>query len=208
MALFKNIVNRDVKDYNTPYNAGKAYYEWYNTARDDRKDTSVERVNLEYFTPGKLYHFRYTPIHKETLPWYDKYPLILSLGQKHYTNVILETGINLNLLPYDVKIFFLDKVYNDNKSLILEEISHRNLGQAKRQRSLNITYESLGSIVDSLYLRFAVRTYYKIKMRASYVISYENWTRMILINEYFFSKIVPEKVYSEYYQYIKHKNKK
>jgi hypothetical protein len=121
---------------------------------------------------------------------------------------IVETGLNLNVLPFDVKVYFIDKLYNHNKSLILEQISRINMEEAKRQQPLNINYDTISGISSDLYLGFAIRNYVKSKMRATYVISYEHWNKMLLINEMFFSKTNPKKVYSEYYKYIKHKNKK
>jgi hypothetical protein len=54
MAEFKTDINKYVNDYSSTYNAGKASMDWYDTARGDRKDNSVERVlQTEYFEAGK-----------------------------------------------------------------------------------------------------------------------------------------------------------
>lgn len=204
MARLKEQLDKDRSSYGNDFNAGKASEEWYQNARDDRKDPAVERIlGGESFESGKMYRFRYSPISKKRLEWYDKYPIIISLGQNIYKDSIVETGINLNILPYDVKVFFLDRLYQSFFAHINEEISGSRLGRAKLQKRLEITYDDISYLSNEFGIKFAIRNYLKRKMRAVYVISYENWTRMLLLDKFYFSNTNPRKVYSEYYKYIK-----
>lgn len=56
--------------------------------------------------PGKMYLFSYSPKYKETLPYYDTFPLIIpfSMDAKHFT------GINFHYLKPYVRIILLNKL--------------------------------------------------------------------------------------------------
>ena len=62
---------------------------------------------------GKLYMFWYLPKHKDTLPYYDKFPLVLPLETEGETL----TALNLHYLPIDLRqgLFYslLNRVSND-----------------------------------------------------------------------------------------------
>ena len=62
---------------------------------------------------GKLYMFWYLPKHRETLPYYDKFPLVLPLETQGETL----TALNLHYLPLDLRqgLFYslLNRVSNE-----------------------------------------------------------------------------------------------
>jgi hypothetical protein len=66
-------------------------------AREDRGN---------HFHNGGLYYFYYDPKTKADLPYYDRFPLVLTLDiqSDHFT------GLNLHYLPIRYRIAFLDKL--------------------------------------------------------------------------------------------------
>ena len=56
--------------------------------------------------PGKLYMFAYDPKHKETLPYYDKFPMIFPF--KMVKGGFL--GLNMHYMPVPFRIKILDKL--------------------------------------------------------------------------------------------------
>ena len=56
---------------------------------------------------GRLNMFFYSPKHKDTLPYYDRFPLVLPLEK--YSGGFM--GINLHYLPIPLRIKLLDKLY-------------------------------------------------------------------------------------------------
>ena len=56
---------------------------------------------------GRLNMFFYSPKHKDTLPYYDRFPLVLPL-EKYREGFM---GINLHYLPIPLRIRLLDKLY-------------------------------------------------------------------------------------------------
>ena len=56
---------------------------------------------------GKLNMFFYSPKHKDTLPYYDRFPLVLPL--ERYSGGFM--GINMHYLPIPLRTRLLDKLY-------------------------------------------------------------------------------------------------
>ena len=55
---------------------------------------------------GSLYIFKYSPKHKDTLPYYDVFPLVLPL--EFYEDGFL--GINFHYLSIPIRIMFLERL--------------------------------------------------------------------------------------------------
>lgn len=68
------------------------------------KDPTLIRKNR--FFPGYMYHFTYDPKTKETLPFYDTFPLILAVAPAPGGFY----GINLHYLKPLTRVVFLDKL--------------------------------------------------------------------------------------------------
>ena len=88
--------------------------DWYrNTAKKatvtDSQLMRSDRDKLRNATAvGKMYAFFYDPKHKETLPYYDRFPLIFKV--KNVPGGFL--GINLHYLPPVLRAKFLDALLN------------------------------------------------------------------------------------------------
>lgn len=69
------------------------------------KDKDKERKTI---LPGKMYFFFYDPKLKETLPFYDRFPLVIPIEK--YSDGFL--GLNLHYLPVKYRVILLDKLYD------------------------------------------------------------------------------------------------
>jgi hypothetical protein len=81
---------------------------------------STERIkgkSIKQFIPGKIYTFRYDPVYKEILDFYDRRPIILCCGEwvAEGTGNRIVTGINLNFLPEIARVNTLEYYYNSVK---------------------------------------------------------------------------------------------
>lgn len=81
---------------------------------------------------GNLYFFVYDAKGKDELPYWDAFPLIILLEK--YNNGFL--GLNLHYLPPEYRAIFLNKLMDDNKSLV------KNSGEILK---LAINYEKVKS---------------------------------------------------------------
>lgn len=60
--------------------------------------------------PGKVYAYQYDAKHKATLPYWDKYPLIVFLGfyKSSKSNTLLMHGLNMHYIPPKARQQFLE----------------------------------------------------------------------------------------------------
>lgn len=60
--------------------------------------------------PGKLYAYIYDAKHKDTLPYWDKYPLIINLGYGKNGSSRVMYGLNLHYIPPKARQQFLEEL--------------------------------------------------------------------------------------------------
>lgn len=60
--------------------------------------------------PGKLYAYMYDAKHKDTLPFWDKFPLIIYLGLGKQGSSTLMYGLNLHYIPPKARQQFLEEL--------------------------------------------------------------------------------------------------
>jgi hypothetical protein len=77
---------------------------------------------------GKMYMYFYDPKHKETLPYYDRFPLIVMVGPAPKGFM----GLNLHYLPLAIRAKFLDA--------LLDTINNERYDESTRFR---LSYEML-----------------------------------------------------------------
>lgn len=93
---------------------------------------------------GKMYSFFYDPKHKDTLPFYDQFPLIFMLGPKEEGFL----GINLHYLPPVLRAKLMDALYD-----IL------NNQRFDKTTKLKISYELLNNASKFRYFRPCLKHY-------------------------------------------------
>ena len=67
-------------------------------------------------TPGKLYTYAYDAKHKDTLPYWDKFPLIVYLGLGKQGSSTLMYGLNLHYIPPKARQQFLEELLKNYAS--------------------------------------------------------------------------------------------
>jgi hypothetical protein len=87
-----------------------------------KSDDILNDKNLERKTrpaPGRMYTYFYDPKHKATLPYYDRFPLIIMVG-KAYKGFY---GMNLHYLPIPLRAKFLDQLITITNNKKFDESS-------------------------------------------------------------------------------------
>ncbi|MFZ9472903.1 MAG: hypothetical protein ACO26H_04325 [Sediminibacterium sp.] len=122
----------------------KESMKWFQSNLKDRKigqnqiltDSALIRVNQ--IKPGRLYQFSYDPKTAETLPYYDRFPLILAVGpaeggfyglNMHYLSPFLRARLFDRLLEYTNNDKFDDTTKFRMSYNILSNVSKLNLFQ-------------------------------------------------------------------------------
>lgn len=201
MGILKQQIDSLIKECRGLDIAKKDSFNWYKKVAMSNGDTSVTTVSGP-FVPGKIYIFRYeNPVTIHKLKWWDKNPLVLSLGRIDGKDI----GINLNLLPYKFKIYLLDSIYEHYSSKIESNIK-RGKGDAAIEPNLpQFNYDKIKFFLKKNGFNFAIRCYITSLRKNTRVISFSKWNKVALIDINNFSNIDVNKVYSEFYKYIKNK---
>ncbi|UNA02511.1 DNA terminal protector protein [Serratia phage SP1] len=102
---FRSSLRDRVKDQGAATN-NKSMRWFADTIKKSVRSHSVTRPSM-----GKIYAFAYDAKHKDTLPYWDKYPLIIYLGDATAKNgSYLWYGLNLHYIPPKARQSFLEEL--------------------------------------------------------------------------------------------------
>jgi hypothetical protein len=111
--LFDDILVRGVRSGQIPARSQEAR-DWFRDKARETRSAAAYPANLlkdgqkvGEVKVGHMYHFRYDPKGKGTLPYYDTFPLIFMVGpaKKGFY------GINLHYLPPKLRAVLMDNLY-------------------------------------------------------------------------------------------------
>ena len=141
----------------------------FENSRKSIRETMVQKTATR-FRPGQIYVFRYDdPKYAE---WWDRNPCVLALDSAGNN----DCGINLNMLPPNVKEELLDVVYERYSGFIKGQSSK----PAKSQRPLSFSWDGAKQFLSRAGFDFAIRQYIPSRKSQQAVVGYENWPRMAL----------------------------
>jgi len=146
--VFDRILKRASKQGITP-SVKRDSRNWFRTAaRNTTANPSrMIRSNTERLTAspliGRMYLFQYDPKGKQTLPYYDRYPLIFPIGSGRTGGRASRggsfMGINLHYLPLPLRARLMDALYDTATDDDLDEntrlrLSYTVLNQASKYK--------------------------------------------------------------------------
>ena len=164
------------------------------------KNPSKYRYRRNNMFVGGLFTFEYkNPKLKGTkqLPWFDKYPLVLSLGPIVTNNGIRNMGFNLHLLPPKVRIVVLVKVFEIYKR------SYRYQIFFKRDRPVPIQYKTITKLLAPYGVLFALRMYIPARQRVIVHFPYREWHKAVFIPSRSYDGIKAAKLIQEWNKYVR-----
>jgi hypothetical protein len=132
---------------------------------------------------GRMYMFFYDPKHKETLPYYDKFPLIYIVEK--YSDGFL--GINLHYLPLTYRARLMDALYDI-------EMNDR----MREDKKLKLTYGLLKAASKFKYFKPCVKRYLYNHVRSRFLyVPYEEWDIAMALPTERFAKKSKGKVWED-----------
>lgn len=146
---------------------------WFEKAKRSRRTNEAIQTR-DRFLPGKIYVFDYDP--KYDYEWYDQNPVVLAIERVGDNDL----GINLNLLPTDLKEDLLDDLYTRFEGQINNATTGSRAYNANAQRPLRITYEGMKTYLKRHGFDFAIRQYIPSRKTRQTVVSYTTWPEMAL----------------------------
>jgi len=145
------------------------------------KDNLVSTIDPKSI--GKMFMFFYDPKHKETLPYYDTFPLIFVVDVKSDGF----TGINLHYLPPVLRARLMDALYttiNNNKY--------------NETTKLNLSYQILSAASKYRYFKPCFKRYLADHVHSDYLnIQPRNWDAALMLPTQRFQKATADKVWRE-----------
>ena len=123
--------------------------------------------NMTNVDIGRMYHFFYDPKHKDTLPYYDRFPLIFVMEK--YKDGFL--GMNLHYLPPVFRARLMDALYNIERN-----------DAARDSKKLRMSYSLLNSAARFRYFRPCVKRYLSNHVRSRFLyIPAEEWDIALML---------------------------
>lgn len=101
---FRSSLREKIKNEGAAVNNKSA--RWFN----DTIKKNVRGHQVSKPEPGKLYAYIYDAKHKDTLPYWDKYPLIINLGFGQNGSSRVMYGLNLHYIPPKARQAFLEEL--------------------------------------------------------------------------------------------------
>ena len=146
-----------------------------------RESADVSSSNV--FGPGTMTLFQYDPLTKETLPYYDRFPLVFVVEMQARGFL----GINLHYLPLNYRAILMDSLY-DLKN-------NENYNQTTK---LRLSYEVLKSASKFKYARPCFKRYIMERVRSRFVpINADQWDTALFLPLQRFTKASTQMVYRD-----------
>lgn len=156
----------------------KDVYAWLLDKMKDNKSLDVATHKSKSFDPGKIYIFKYDPLHKDSYSYWDEHPIILTLGKMPAKIGFMYVGINLSWYPPNARKYIVSAIMKEHKKFIEDQIK-KYPGDAKKQKGIYIDLAAMKSALDQSGFSFAIRNYLPSQVKTpAYCISYEHWDKM------------------------------
>lgn len=177
MGKVKQDIKNLSKEAGGKIKARKAAEKWFEDASKSIRDNTVSTWSKP-FKIGMIHVFRYDkPLHMKTIEWWDRNPVVLAL-EPHESGT--DVGINLNLLPVQVKEDLLDFIYDKMEGQIKSKSSGPRSDNALTQAEIKLIYKDIKIFLIQFGFDFAIRQYVPQLKKNQKVVSYENWAKIAL----------------------------
>lgn len=161
--IFDNLITQGVRAGQIPART-EAAREWYrNSARAIRHISERKLINsdgsrlVNKILPGSMYLFQYDAKHKDTLPYWDKAPLIFPFK-------IVKGGfygINLHYLPLKLRARLMDGLYDFTTNKRYDESTR-----------INLSYRLLNSTAKLRYFKPCIKHYLNEQVQTRFMYIY------------------------------------
>jgi hypothetical protein len=166
-------------------------------------NTAKYKYGRQLLGQGELYMFEYkNPKYKNdttALPWFDKYPLVLSLGPTVTKLGVRNIGFNLHLLPPKIRIIVLCAIFEYSKSM------YRYMIFLGKNKPVNISYSNIVGGTWRYGTAFCVRMYIPRRIQFCIKFPYVDWRKAIFIPSRGYARIQASKLIKEWRAYCKKK---
>jgi hypothetical protein len=123
--------------------------------------------NKSVITPGKMYMFFYDPKTKDTLPYYDKFPLVFPFAATPDGFI----GLNLHYLPHKLRFTLMDRL-----------LQFKNNDKFDETTKLRYSWAMIQGVSKFALAKPCVKRYLKGHLRSSLVqVSADDWATALML---------------------------
>jgi hypothetical protein len=161
--LFDDILLKGIRSGQVPARTRQAR-DWYRSQADKVARSSVSETKIirqmgedryeSRFRIGQMYTFIYDPKHKETLPYYDRFPLIFPINRAKGGFL----GLNFHYLPLPLRANLMDALY--------EVSSNQNYNETTK---MQVSYSVLNGAAKYREFKPTVKHYLTSQIRTKLV---------------------------------------
>lgn len=174
--IFQQLASKNPPKNIDPKNVAQAR-DWFRDVAQQVKTVNVEKMQGEQpfrlegsitaRSIGKLYSFFYDAKHKDTLPYWDRYPLVFPVEM--YSDGFL--GINMHYLPPMLRAQLMDSLYNT--------INNQKYNETTK---LTISYKILAGASRFKYFEPCLKRYLTSQVRSKFMyISPKEWDMALML---------------------------
>lgn len=139
--------------------------------------------DVTVFQTGRMYLFNYDPIGRNSLPYYDTFPLILLTDIKNDGFY----GINLHYLPVEKRMIFLSNI-----------VPQKGMYKGGKLERLFISYESIKDVQEFQFFKPCFKKYLKNRVRSRIkAIPVEDWGYIAALPIETFKKKTKQEVWKD-----------
>lgn len=188
--VFDSIITQGVRAGQIPARTDQARSWYRETAKqfgrniNEKSLMNQDRTRLvSKILPGNMYMFQYDPKMKDTLPYYDRFPLIFPFrveGDRFW-------GINLHYLPHRIRAQLMDSLY--------DLVNNQRYDETTRIQG---TYQLLNRAARSKWIQPCVKQYLFSQMNSRFMYVYPSeWDIALFLPLERFSKATKSQVWAE-----------
>jgi hypothetical protein len=170
------------------------------------KDPGKYKHDRHLLYQGGLFMFKYfEPKYKGTtrLPWFDKFPLVLSLGPRDTGYGVRNLGFNLHLLPPRIRIIVICYIFELYKNSYRYSVFYK-----KDTNPVTISYHQILRVLQPFGIEFCVRMYIPKLQNEIVRFPVDDWHKAIFIPSRGYDGIRARALIKEWKQFCSEKGLK
>lgn len=195
--LWKEINNHRWKKSGQP---ARLAFQWHQLQAKKDKTFQYKHKLLKQ---GFLYTYRYlTPKYADVLDFFDTEPLVISFGEIDTSLGKRDIGVNLHLLPRNLRAIVMYKIFELNRNYFKEQIFKR------PQKPIPITWKQIKKPLEKYGIGFAIRMYIPELRKETVEFPFENWRDAIYIESREYKKKTIEQIEILWKKFVRESNLK
>lgn len=138
--------------------------------------------------PGKMYMFVYDPVHKQDLPYFDRFPCVLLYKRSIYGF----SGLNFHYLPYQMRVQLLYRLMQYKTNAKMDEYTR-----------IKFTWAAIKGVAKFAPAVPAFHNYNFAGLRSQFrEIRAYDWTTAVLLPVEQFVKLSDDRIWDKSRQYV------